>query len=46
MWLAWNNRFCADYTRGLSKQTLTMVARYYERAYKNGANDYHSREKV
>lgn len=36
----------ADYSRGLSKHAMTMMTRYYERAYKKGNTDYHAREKM
>lgn len=35
-----------DYTRGLSLQALKMLFKYLPRAYKNGAKDFHAREKV
>mmetsp|Transcript_23327 Transcript_23327/g.59687 ORF Transcript_23327/g.59687 Transcript_23327/m.59687 type:complete len:458 (-) Transcript_23327:483-1856(-) len=38
--------FASDYSRGLSKHAMTMMSRYYGRAYKNGAMDYHAREKM
>jgi acetaldehyde dehydrogenase/alcohol dehydrogenase len=35
-----------DYTRGLSLGALKVLFKYLPRAYENGANDYHAREKV
>jgi acetaldehyde dehydrogenase/alcohol dehydrogenase len=38
---------CAtDFTKGLSREALTILSEYLPRAYKNGSNDYDAREKV
>lgn len=38
--------FASDYSRGLSKHAMTMMSRYYQRAYNMGTMDYHAREKM
>lgn len=38
--------FASDYTKGLSKEAITLLFRYLPRAYKNGPNDYEARERV
>lgn len=38
---------CAtDFTKGLSREALSILTEYLPRAYKNGVNDYDAREKV
>jgi acetaldehyde dehydrogenase/alcohol dehydrogenase len=38
---------CAtDFTKGLSREALSILAKYLPRAYNNGENDYDAREKV
>ncbi|KXZ52653.1 hypothetical protein GPECTOR_9g698 [Gonium pectorale] len=38
---------CAtEYTRGLSREAISLLFKYLPRAYANGANDYEAREKV
>ncbi len=35
-----------DYTKGLSKEAITVLFKYLPRAYRNGANDLEARERV
>lgn len=36
----------AEYTKGLSKEAISLIFKYLPRAYANGSNDYEAREKV
>ncbi len=36
----------AEYTRGLSREAISLLFKYLPRAYANGANDFEAREKV
>ncbi|KAJ9514832.1 hypothetical protein QJQ45_028502 [Haematococcus lacustris] len=38
--------FATDYTKGLSKEAITLLFKYLPRSYHNGPNDFEAREKV
>lgn len=40
------SRFNSVYTRGLSKQSATLIFQFLPRAYRDGASDYLAREKM
>lgn len=42
---SFTSRFASEYTRGFCKQAVQMLFKYLPRAYDNGLNDIHAREK-